>query len=95
MPQDRPDAQNALGSMYAKGFGTEANEMAAISWWERAAMQGQPIAQYRLACAYLEGWPVKKDMAKGLKWLSRSAASGTPEALDLLQKIPSEHRGVR
>ena len=47
--QGLPEAQTALGDLYAKGIGVAADPEAARAWYEKAAAQGHAPAQAKLA----------------------------------------------
>ena len=52
------------------------NEGEAVTWWTKAAAQGDSAAQYRLGMAYLGGRGVPKSDSAGLDWLRKAAAQG-------------------
>jgi TPR repeat protein len=73
-------AQANLALMYAKGYGVNIDEAAAVRWYQMAAEQGQAAAQNNLASMYLAGEGVRKDPVLGFMWLllakeGRSAAA--------------------
>ena len=47
--QGLPEAQTALGDLYARGIGVAADPEAARAWYEKAAAQGHAPAQAKLA----------------------------------------------
>ena len=48
----------------------------AISWYTKAAQQGQLDAQYRLGLLYQNGNGTEKDLETAAKWLLMSAEGG-------------------
>ena len=49
----------------------------AVSWYEKAAVQGNPYAAYRLGKLYLEGTDVLKNVAKAVEYLSDALKRAT------------------
>jgi TPR repeat protein len=66
----------ALGDMYKNGRGVRKNEGEAVSWWTKAAAQGDTAAFYQLGMAYLGGRGVPKDEATALEWHRKAAEKG-------------------
>lgn len=76
----------------------------ALSWFEKAANQGNAEAQYRLAQLVMpgpfddlpaaDGNNVKKDLAKAIEWLDKAAKQDHPEALTRLGQIYDDGNGV-
>ena len=67
--QGLPEAQTALGDIYAKGIGVAADPEAARAWYEKAAAQGHAPAQSRLAA--LRG-PLRRRDGPALQMQARS-----------------------
>jgi len=77
----------------------------ALSWFEKAANQGNAEAQYRLAQLVMPGpWDdlvnadgnnVKKDLAKAIEWLDKAAKQDHPEALIRLGECYEQGKGVK
>ena len=44
-----PEAQTALGDIYAKGIGVRGRSRGGAAWYEKAAAQGHAPAQSKLA----------------------------------------------
>lgn len=59
----------------------------AVTWYEKAAAQGNPAAAYRLGKLYLQGELVSKDVPKALEYLTASAGQGSPFAQYILGKL--------
>lgn len=51
------DAQVMMGVLYETGIGVPRNGQQAVSWYRRAAAQGNPIAWSNLGTIYLLGLP--------------------------------------
>jgi hypothetical protein len=62
--------------MYATGDGEPKDNAEAVSWYRKAAEQGNPNAQHNLGMMYLEGVGVQKDEIEALAWYNVCAASG-------------------
>ena len=59
----------------------------AVSWYEKAAAQGNLWAAYRLGKLYLEGTDVPKNIAKAVEYLSDAAQEGNQYAQYTLGKL--------
>lgn len=80
--------QYRIGWMLLHGVGTEKDDAAAKTWFEKASRLGNPHAQYRLAKIILadpHSSPEQKDSAVG--WLARSAGGGNEFAQYALGKL--------
>ena len=53
--KNNPDAQTKLGDLYHKGQDVKKDELAAATWWLKAAEQGQQQAQINLSNLYATG----------------------------------------
>lgn len=67
-----PEAQNAVGEIFERGLGTEANEELAAVWYRRAAEQGYKAAQVNLAMLYEVGRGVPRDQQRAMNWYRRA-----------------------
>ena len=76
-------------SQYALGrlLETQKRMVEAVTWYEKAAAQGNPAAAYRLGKLYLQGELVSKDVPKALEYLTASAGQGSPFAQYILGKL--------
>lgn len=61
-------AQFALGVMYSNGDGVEQDYQSAISWYEKAAQQGNAEAMNNLGNCYNNGQGVKENLPEAFKW---------------------------
>lgn len=68
-----PDAQVALGHVYAQVHLLPDAPGQAVRWYRKAAEMGHPAAQDRLADLYMLGWGMAKDDAQALAWYTRTA----------------------
>lgn len=71
-----PGAQTATGRYYYYGndeADIERDYVAALGWFEKAALQRDARAQYYLGLMHRNGEGVKPDGAEGLRWLFLSA----------------------
>lgn len=75
-----PNAQYALGSLYARGQGVARDQQLATRWYHAAATNGQLDAQYRMAIRYQTGAGLEKDAGRALTWYRIAAKSGHPKA---------------
>ena len=58
-----------------------------MSWYKKAAAQGNPYAAYRLGKLYLEGTDVPKEVAKAVEYLTDVAQEGNKYAQYTLGKL--------
>jgi TonB family protein len=68
-------AQTYLGMMYANGQGVSEDDVTAILWYTRAAINGNTDAQARLGDMYAFGKGVPTDDAIAAYWKWRAAAA--------------------
>ena len=73
---------------------TKRDAAKAMSWYEKAAMQGHADAQQSLGRIYYLGKLVPKEMKKAVFWLQKSAAKDQAEAQYLLGHILAKGDGV-
>ena len=76
-------SQYALGRLLEEQKRTEE----AVTWYKKAAAQGNPAAACRLGKLYLQGEQVPKDVTKALEYLTASAKEGSPFAQYTLGKL--------
>ncbi len=70
------DAQNILGTMYAKGQGVPQDYAEALKWRRLAAAQQNANAQYNLGFMYDKGQGVAQNYGEALKWYRLAAGEG-------------------
>jgi len=70
------EAQQKLGSIYAKGQGVATSYAEAAKWYRQAAEQGRAEAQTALGELYEAGQGVPCDDAKAAQWYRRAAEQG-------------------
>ena len=87
-------AQNALGTLYYNGVGTDQNFEAAHKWYKLAAEQGEVRAQACLAGMYEAGIGVLQNLAEALKWYQSASEGGDAEAQANLGAIYANGSGV-
>jgi TPR repeat protein len=68
--------------MYLNGLGVEQNATQAVSWYRRAADQGDSVAQYNLGTHYRVGEGLPLDLNEAVRWLTLSAEQGYPDAMN-------------
>jgi TPR repeat protein len=62
--------------MYASGRGVSQDYAAAVSWYRKAAEQGEAKAQSGLGLMYANGHGVPKDYVSAHVWFTLAAAGG-------------------
>lgn len=69
-----PDAQYSLAIHLETGLGTEKNEDAAFSWYQKAADQGHGGARWQLGLMYRDGRTVARNLVESFFLLSTGSA---------------------
>jgi hypothetical protein len=89
-----PEAQNALGYLFAKGLGVVKNEQKAFELYSKAAAAGSGIAMQSLSGSYIDGMYVKQDFGKALDWLEKAVEAGNADALHGIGNMYFNGQGV-
>lgn len=79
-----PEAQHALGFLYATGQGVSRDETIAVGWFRRSAYQGHCAAQHNLGVMYAEGRGIAQNEALAVEWFYRAALGGSEVAREWL-----------
>lgn len=74
-----PQAQFQVGWMHYLGFGLPRDLEAAVTWFERAALQGNVDGMNALGTALREGKGTPQDYAKAIDWYRAAAEQGHPD----------------
>jgi TPR repeat protein len=67
--------------MYARGRGVAQDEQQAVTWYHKAAEQGDADAQYNLGIRYADGKGVTQDYIEAHMWFSLASAGGEERAI--------------
>jgi len=67
--------------MYSGGYGVPKDYATTLSWFRRAAAQGDPDAQVNLGMMYGGGFGVPQDYVTAHMWLNLAAAGGDKDAV--------------
>ncbi len=78
------DAQNRVGTMYAKGIGTDTNYDHALIWFRAAAKNDHPEAIYNVGKMYQLGLGVAKSPTIAIQWYNHALALDSAEAANNL-----------
>ncbi|MDA0655569.1 MAG: tetratricopeptide repeat protein, partial [Proteobacteria bacterium] len=62
------------------GKGVPRNYQDAVTWYQKAATQGEPAAQFNLGVMYRKGRGVPKDDKVARQWYEKAAKQGHPIA---------------
>lgn len=90
-----PEAQNALGNVYANGLlGVKVDPVEAFAWYQKAAQRGYAPAQFNLGLAYEGGRGVAADDAQAFKYYLLAAEQGFGPAQFNVGNMYSTGRGV-
>ena len=73
-------AQQNLGTMYAKGKGVQRDDKEAVKWFRKAAEQGEAFAQFQLGAAYGLGKGVLENYVTAYAWANIAQANGDKTA---------------
>ena len=79
--------------MYQHGIGVRQDSIEAVSWYRKAAEQGDVRGQFGLGMRYYNGEGVTQDLVKAASWFRKAAEQGNPQAQLMLDSI-LEGRGV-
>ena len=78
--QGNADAQTILGIMYDYGQGVPQDEVQALDWYLRAAIQGEPAVQYKVGDRYFRGIGTEQNYHEALEWWELAASGGHSDA---------------
>ncbi|MDX1519713.1 MAG: serine/threonine-protein kinase, partial [Gammaproteobacteria bacterium] len=88
------DAQAELGYYYAKGIGTERDELQAFNWYYNAAEQGDVNSQFNLGVMYAKGRGVKQNYTESFHWYKEAARNGDGRAMYTVAMMCSKGIGT-
>ena len=80
--------------MYAEGEGVEQDYKEAVSWYRKAAEQGDSAGQVGLGYMYAEGEGVEQDYKEAVSWYRKAAEQGDADAQYNLGYMYAEGEGV-
>ena len=81
-----PAAYSALGLCYEAALGTEADIKKAVSWYKKAADEGDAFGMAHYGYALANGEGVKKNEKEAMEWLVRAAMKGDAGAILVLKE---------
>jgi uncharacterized protein len=87
-------AQFILGFMYEKGLGVPQDDVAAVEWYRKAAIQDDSDAQFILGIMYYKGRGVSQDHKKAVEWYRKAAEQSDAEAQFVLGLMYKDGKGV-
>ena len=88
-------AQNNLGNLYLSGNGVEEDDDTAISWFRKAADQGDPGGELSLGQAYELGLgSLPQDRAQAGALYRQSGERGRRQGWEMLQRLCNKHNGA-
>ena len=83
-----------LGQCYEEGQGVQQDEAQALSWYRKAAEQGDMSGEFKVGCMYVLGkGGLKVDYGEAIKYLRRAAEKGDLEAKAILAGIYALEEG--
>lgn len=89
------DVMLNIGYIYDSGKGVAQDYAAAMTWYRRAADQGNIVAQYNIGLLYSNGHGVKQDYAEAAVWYRKAAEQGYAEAQNNLSALYQNAQGVQ
>ncbi|WP_162916950.1 tetratricopeptide repeat protein [Cohaesibacter haloalkalitolerans] len=89
------EAEVLIGIAYAFGFGVEVDELAALSWFERAGKNGSSDGQLRAGLFYAMGYGTKKDPKQAFEWFLKAGEAGNTKAMLFLSDAYEDGKGVQ
>lgn len=90
-----PKAQNALGFLYRKGLGVEADIAKSRQWYTRSAAQGDFVGVYSLADIARETAQTQKEKTEVIRLMMKSAMQNYGRAQLALAEISLQGDGVK
>ena len=89
------DSQFNVGLMYEQGIGVSKDEMEAIEWYTKSALQDNSAAQFNLGVLYENGRGTAIDYAKANEWYRKASVQGDPLAIGNLGMLYVRGQGVK
>ena len=81
-------SQYIIATEYQYGFGeVEEDDVEAVKWMRKAALQGAAIAEYSLGLMLANGEGVPKNYLKAMEWLNKAARQGYVRSQFVLGQI--------
>ena len=72
--------------MLEKGLGVAKDVVEAVSWYRKAAEQGEALAQYNLGRMFQYGLGVSMNRAEAINWYRKAAEQGHKGAISQLKE---------
>jgi TPR repeat protein len=88
-------AQVELGDVYHNGRGVPRDDVKAVAWYYKAAVQGDNEGQTSMGDSYLAGEGVTRDASVAFRWYKLAAAKGYPPAQVALGNLYASGTGVK
>ena len=85
-----------IGVCYDSGYGGASKDKSqALSWFRKAAENGDHAAQFNLGVMYAKGEGVEKNEAESKRWYQKAAAGGDEKAKKMLELIEERDALIR
>ena len=85
-----------IGVCYDSGYGGASKDKSqALSWFRKAAENGDHAAQFNLGVMYANGDGVEKNEAESKRWYQKAAAGGDEKAKKMLELIEERDALIR
>jgi len=88
-------SQNAMGHLYRKGLGVEADIAKARQWYARSASAGNPVGRFSLGRLDMQTALTSEEMTKAIEQIERAAMLDYPRAQFALAEIYHKGEAVR
>ena len=80
-----PTAQSRLGMFYEAGaYGLDEDLTESLSWYMKAAQQGNSFSELKVGDAYVVGALIHLDVKKGIEYITKAAEKGYIAAIERL-----------
>ena len=89
---DDPAHATIMRRCLFSGEGCKKNEQEAVSWYRKAAEQGEASTMFNLGACYMEGTGVKKDVTEATKWFKKAASLGHERSAKIGEKLQKDGR---
>ena len=86
---------SAMGYMFQNGFGVTKNEKLALTWYERAASNGDLDSQIRVAEIYFNDIGVKEDKQQAFNWYLKAGDDGYFKTKYMLGRMYQDGIGTK
>lgn len=88
--QNNPISQNAIGTCYYYGEGTNINYTEAFGWFFKSANRNYAPAQYNVGLCYKHGKGIQRIIPYAYQWFRKAANQGHKEAENQVNELEEQ-----